>query len=194
MKKQQGQGKSQQEQKKKQQQQEKRHLETLEILRRAKDPKEKQLTVNFETESIEVRDRLKEILNKNFDDPQDKYILYYKGIRKVLMHYLPKGKDFKTERDIIYDEKNIFLNRGKAKDSTGLRGSDGRMTYNDDMAELADLIADWVMTTQDPVDLYQRLYDLNEKYNYGHQMYDETSLSFHNAMKKTAKAPKPDDD
>jgi hypothetical protein len=169
----------------------KKHFEKLEILRRAKDPKEKQLTANFDTNSFEVRDRLKEILNKSFEDPEAKYNLYYNGIRKVLMQYLPKGKAFEKERQIIYDEKNVFLNRGKAKDKAGIRGSDGRMTYNDDMSELADLIADWVMTTQDPVDLYQRLYDLNEKYNYGHQEYDESSKSWHRIMGKIAKVPKP---
>tara|TARA_B100001059_G_C17688001_1_gene503394 strand:+ start:257 stop:820 length:564 start_codon:yes stop_codon:yes gene_type:complete len=171
----------------------KKHSEKLEILRRVKDPKEKQLIVNFESDSLEIRDRLKEILNKSFDDPEAKYNLYYKGIRHVLMQYLPKGKDYETERNVIYDEKNVFLNRGKAKDKAGLRGSDGRMTYNDDMGELADLIADWVMSSQDPVDLYQRLYDLNEKYEYGHQDYDDSSKGWHRMMKKIAKVPKPKD-
>ena len=172
----------------------KKHLEKLQILRRAKDPKEKQLVVNFESESLEVRDRLKEILNKNFDDPEEKYTLYYKGIRRVLMQYLPKGPEFKTERDIIYDEKNVFLNRGKAKGKDGIRGGDGRMTYNDDMAEIADLVADWVMSSQDPVDLYQRFYDLNDKYGYGHQDYDDTAKAWHRAMGKIAKVPKPKED
>lgn len=161
---------------------EKKHQEKLEILRRTKDPKEKQLVVNFESETLEEIDRVKEILNKKFDDPEEKYNLYYNGIRKVLMDYLPKGSSFKVERQIIYDEKNVFLNRGKAKNKFGYRGSDGRMTYNEDMNELTDLITDWVMTSQDPVDLYQRLYDLNEKYNYGHQEYDDTSKSFERMM------------
>lgn len=164
-------------------QEDKKYLEKLEILQRAKDQKEKQLIVDFETDNIEEIDRVKEILNKNFDDPQEKYELYYNGIQKVLMKYLPKGKDFKEQRQIIYDEKNMFLNRGKAKNEKGIRGSDGRMTYNEDMMELTNLISDWVTSSQDPVDLYQKLYDLNEKYEYGHQNYDYTSQSFHKSSK-----------
>ena len=165
---------------------EKKHLEKLKILQDAKTSKEKQLAVDLDTHSIEEIDRLKEILNKKFDDPEEKYQLYYNGIRKVLMQFLPKGKSFEKERRIIYDEKNIFLNRGKAKDIDGIRRSDGRMTFNDDMNVMADLISDWVMTSQDPVDLYQRLFDLNEEYGYPHQEYDGSSASVHNSMKKTS--------
>ena len=39
------------------------------------------------------------------------------------MDYLPKGKEFQEVRQIIYDEKNIFLNAGKRKsDNDGIRG------------------------------------------------------------------------
>ena len=66
----------------------------------------------------------------------------------------------------------------------GRRGSDSRMTYNEDLNEMVSLVTDWVVNSLDPVDLYQQLYDLNEKYGYGHQYYDETSKSFENAMNK----------
>ena len=58
------------------------------------------------------------------------------------------------------------------------------MTYNEDLNEMVSLVTDWVVNSLDPVDLYQQLYDLNEKYGYGHQFYDETSKSFENAMNK----------
>lgn len=172
----------------------KRHQEKLELLQKVKSSKENQLVVDFDDDSLKEVNQVKELLNKSFDDPDEKYELYYKGIRKALMKYLPSGPSFKQERDIIYDEKNIFLNRGKAKDARGIRGGDGRMAFNDDMHELVDLIADWIMTSQDPVDLYQRLYDLNDKHNYGHQQYDDSSPSFHKAMSKIAKVPKPKDE
>ena len=167
---------------------EKKYLEKLKILQDARSSRERQLTVDLDTHSIEEIDRLKEILNKQFDDPEEKYQLYYKGIRKVLMQFLPRGKSFAKERQIIYDEKNIFLNRGKAKNRDGIRGSDGRMTFNDDMNVMADLVSDWVMTSQDPVDLYQRLFDLNEQYGYPHQEYDDSSSSVHLGMKKDSDA------
>jgi hypothetical protein len=162
-----------------------KHFLKLQILQKAKESKERQLSINLDTQNFEEIDKVKEILSKNFDDPEEKFDLYYKAIRKVIMKYLPKGKEFKEERQIIYDEKNIFLTRGKAKDQNGIRGGDSRMGYSDDMYELVNLITDWAGTTQDPVDLYQRIYDLNDKYNYGHQQYDESSKDFHKAMNES---------
>lgn len=176
--------KKQQEEQEKQEikQDDAKHFLKLQILQKAKDSKEKQLSINLDTQNFEEIDKVKEILSKSFDDPDEKYDLYYKAIRKVLMKYLPKGKEFQEERQIIYDEKNIFLTRGKAKNLNGVRGGDGRMGYSDDMYELVNLITDWAGTTQDPVDLYQRIYDLNDKHNYGHQQYDDSSKGFHVAM------------
>ncbi|WP_206513713.1 hypothetical protein [Pseudoflavitalea rhizosphaerae] len=106
------------------------------------------------------------------------------GIQKVMMTYLPKGKSFKEARDIIYDEKNVFLNLGKKKsDNNGIRGSDGRMTYQPVMNEMVDLLVKWVAESQNPFKLYNMLYDLNEKHGYGHELYDSTVLRFANAMR-----------
>jgi hypothetical protein len=159
-----------------------KHFLKLQILQKAKEAKEKQLSINLGTQSFEEIDKVKAILSKNFDDPEEKFDLYYKATRRILIKYLPKGKGFKQERDIIYDEKNIFLTRGKIKNKSGIRGADSRMAYNDDMYELVDLITDWVSTSQDPVDLYQRIYDLNDKHGYSHQHYDDTSKGFQKAM------------
>jgi hypothetical protein len=168
-----------------------KHFLKLQILQRAKEAKEKQLTVNLDSTGFEEINKVKELLDKKFDDPEEKFELYYKAIRNILMKYLPQGKDFKEERQIIYDEKNIFLTRGKAKNQMGIRGADSRMGYNDDMYELVNLINDWVSSTQDPVDLYQRIYDLNDKHGYGHQQYDESSKDFHKTMAHISKVPKP---
>lgn len=164
-----------------------KHFLKLQILQRAKEAKEKQLSINMDTQSFEEIDKVKAILSKNFDDPEEKFDLYYKATTRVLMKYLPKGKGFKVERSIIYDEKNIFLTRGKVKNKSGIRGGDSRMGYTDDMYELVNLITDWVSTTQDPVDLYQRIYDLNDKHGYPHQQYDESSKGFHLAMAENNK-------
>jgi len=101
------------------------------------------------------------------------------------MGYLPKGKKFKEVRDIIYDEKNIFLNLGNRKsDNKGIRKSDGRMTFQPTMNEILDIIVKWVGDSQNPFNLYREFFELNEKHGYGHEEYDKTSLSIAKAMYK----------
>src|SRR5690554_5580148 len=103
-------------------------IERLELLQRASEKTGKQLTISSETGNLEEIDELKQLVGKEFENPEEKYQLYYNGIRKLLMDYLPKGKDYKQLRGIIYDEKNVFLNLGKKKsDNNGIRKSDGRM-------------------------------------------------------------------
>lgn len=149
-------------------------LESLELLRRANESKGKQLRVDLLEGNLKEVDELKEITAKDFDDPEVKYNIYYKGLRNLLMKVLPKGKEFTEGRQLIYDEKNIFLNRGKKKsDHNGVRGSDGRMTYQEKMDEMLTLVSKWSSESQDPIDLYNMLYDLNERHGYGHEAYDD---------------------
>ena len=77
--------------------------------------------------------------------------------------------------------KNIFLNRGKKKsdNENGIRGSDGRMTYQEKMNEMLDVITKWVASSQNPVEVYEALYRLNEKHGYGHENYDKTKTNSH---------------
>ncbi|AWG22657.1 hypothetical protein FFWV33_14530 [Flavobacterium faecale] len=160
-------------------------LERLEILQKSNEKVGKQLTINSELGNLEEIDELRGLLGKEFENPEEKYNIYYKGIRKLLMEYLPKGKDYKEIRDIIYDEKNIFLNNGKRKsDNNGVRLSDGRMTFQVNMNEILDIIVSWISDSQNPFDLYRLFYDLNEKFGYGHEQYDKSTLNVANAMLK----------
>lgn len=160
-------------------------IERLELLQQANEKVGKQLSINSESGSLEEIDELRNLVGKEFENPEEKYNLYYKGIRKLLMDFLPKGKEFKEVRDIIYDEKNIFLNLGKRKsDNNGVRGSDGRMTFQPVMNELLDIIIKWVGESQNPFDIYRQFYELNEKYGYGHEEYDKSALSVSKAMMK----------
>ncbi|GAB3830470.1 hypothetical protein GCM10028895_46610 [Pontibacter rugosus] len=43
----------------------------------------------------------------NMQNPSESHRLYY-AIRRVLMTYLPQGKENKPLRDMIYEQKNIF--------------------------------------------------------------------------------------
>jgi hypothetical protein len=160
-------------------------IERMELLRKVHEKTGKQLRIEASSGSLQEIDELKGLLGKNFDNPEEKYNIYYKGVRNVLMQYLPKGREFQEARQIIYDEKNIFLNSGKKKsDNNGIRGSDGRMTFQSKMNEMLDLLLQWVSRSQNPFTLYQWLYDLNEKHQYGHEVYDETTMGFADAMKK----------
>lgn len=144
----------------------------------------KQLRVDSQTGAIREVDELKDLLKRQIESPEEKYNIYYLGIRRILMRYLPKGPEYSMERQFIYDEKNIFLNRGKRKsDNNGTRGSDGRMTYQPVMDEMLDIIAKWAIGTQNPFELYTELYNLNERHGYGHEVYDDTSKKFQKAKK-----------
>ena len=131
-------------------------IERMELLQKANEKVGKQLSINTEKGNLEEVDELRELIGKEFEDPEEKYNIYYRGIRRLLMDYLPKGKEFKEARDIIYDEKNIFLNLGKKKsDNNGIRKSDGRMTFQPVMNEILDIIVSWVAESQNPFDLYR---------------------------------------
>ena len=158
-------------------------IERLELLQMANEKVGKQLTIDSQSGIVEEFDELRSLIGKDFENPEEKYNLYYKGIRKLLMDFLPKGKEFKNVREIIYDEKNVFLNLGKKKsDNKGIRKSDGRMTYQPVMNEILDIIIRWVGESQNPFDIYLDFYELNDRHNYGHEVYDETTKSVANAM------------
>jgi hypothetical protein len=160
-------------------------LERLEILQKSNEKVGKQLTFSSESGGLEEIDELRGLIGKEFENPEEKYNIYYKGIRKLLMEYLPKGKEFKEIRDIIYDEKNIFLNNGKKKsDNNGIRLSDGRMTFQNNMNEILEIIVGWISESQNPFDIYRLFYELNEKSGYGHEQYDKSTLNVANAMLK----------
>ena len=163
----------------------KEDIERLELLQKANEKVGKQLTIGAEKGNLEEVDELRQLIGREFENPEEKYNVYYNGIRKLLMDYLPKGKEFKEVRDIIYDEKNIFLNAGKRKsDNNGVRKSDGRMTFQPVMNEILDIIVKWVADSQNPFDIYREFYELNERHGYGHEEYDSTALSITKAMLK----------
>lgn len=165
----------------------KNDIERLELLQRSHEKKGKQLAIDGEAGSLKEIDELRELVGKQLDDPAEKYNIYYGGIRKLLLDHLPKGKDYKEMRDIIYDEKNIFLNLGKRKcDGGGVRGSDGRMTFQPVMKDILDIVITWVGGSQNPFDLYRAFYMLNEKHGYSHEEYDESTRGVANAMLELA--------
>lgn len=168
---------------KKQQQLTEQDIERMELLQKSNEKIGRQLTISSEDYNLQEIDELRQFLGKDFENPEEKYNTYYVGIRRLLIQYLPKGKEFKEVRDIIYDEKNIFLNAGKKKsDNNGIRKSDGRMTFQTNMNEILDIVVKWIAESQNAFEIYRQFYDLNERYGYGHENYDKSALSVSKAM------------
>lgn len=146
----------------------KEDTERLELLQKADEVKGEQLSVNLDSEII-VENQAIKLLGQTIDDPVEKFQLYYHGLSKLLKDNLPKGKENEQVRRIIYDEKNILINRGAKKDEKGIRGSDGRMAYIEDLETAIQIVADWISTKGSPSEIFMAFWDKNEELNYGHQ-------------------------
>lgn len=146
----------------------KEDLERLEILQKSEDVKGEQLIINLDSELV-IENQAELLLGQRIDDPVQKFQLYYHGLTKLLKDNLPKGKEFEDVRRIVYDEKNILINRGAKKDEKGIRGSDGRMAYIEDLEEAIKIVADWTSRKGSPAELFMAFWDKNEELEYGHQ-------------------------
>lgn len=130
------------------------------ILMKADENRHETLTIDFEG-NINFKNEIEELMLDPIDNPEEKYDIYYKVINKLLRKYLPKGEEFKSARDLIYEEKNTFLTRGHRINEKGVRGADGRMGYTDDMHEMVNIITGWVTSNGSMYELYTRIRDLN---------------------------------
>ncbi|VFA44294.1 MULTISPECIES: hypothetical protein [Chryseobacterium] len=146
----------------------KEDLERLEILQKAEEVKGEQLTLNLDAE-LAIENEAEKLLGQKIDDPVTKFQLYYQGLTKLLKDNLPKGKENEDVRRVIYDEKNILINRGAKKDEKGIRGSDGRMAYLEDLETAIKIVADWTSRKSSPTELFMAFWDKNEELGYGHQ-------------------------
>lgn len=146
----------------------KEDLERYEILQKSEEIKGEQLSLNWKSELI-VENEAEKLISKRIDDPVEKFQLYYKGLHKMLKDFLPKGKKHEEARRLIYDEKNVLINRGEKKDEKGIRGSDGRMAYIEDLELGILIVANWITNKGSYWDLYRAFWDKNEELNYGHQ-------------------------
>lgn len=142
--------------------------ERMEILQKADEVKGEQLKLNIDSELV-VENEAEKLIAQRIDDPVEKFQLYYHGLHKMLKDFLPKGKQNEEARRLIYDEKNILINRGAKKDDKGIRGSDGRMAYIEDLELALAIVANWITNKGSYYDLYQAFWDKNEELNYGHQ-------------------------
>jgi hypothetical protein len=146
----------------------KEDIERLELLQKSEEIKGEQLLLDIDSKLV-IENEAEKLLGQKIDDPVTKFQLYYNGLTKLLKDNLPKGKDYEDVRRILYDEKNILINRGAKKDEKGIRGSDGRMAYLDDLEEAIKIVADWTSQKGTPAELFMSFWDKNEELGYGHQ-------------------------
>lgn len=146
----------------------KEDMERLEILQKADEVKGEQLSINLDSE-LTMENQAVKLLGQTIDDPVEKFQLYYHGLTKLLKDNLPKGKENEQVRRIVYDEKNVLINRGAKKDEKGIRGSDGRMAYIEDLEFAIQIVADWISKKGSPSEIYMAFWDKNEELGYGHQ-------------------------
>jgi hypothetical protein len=146
----------------------KEDIERLELLQKSEEIKGEQLLLDIDAKLV-IENEAEKLLGQKIDDPVTKFQLYYNGLTKLLKDNLPKGKDYEDVRRIVYDEKNILINRGAKKDEKGIRGSDGRMAYLDDLEEAIKIVADWTSQKGTPAELFMLFWDKNEELGYGHQ-------------------------
>jgi hypothetical protein len=146
----------------------KEDMERLEILHKSEEIKGEQLTLDIDSQ-ISIENQAEKLIGQKIDDPVQKFQLYYRGLNSLLRDNLPKGKANEEVRRIVYDEKNILINRGAKKDEKGIRGSDGRMAYLEDLEMAIKIVADWISKKGSPAELFMAFWDKNEEMNYGHQ-------------------------
>lgn len=163
--------------------------EIRELSKRADETSSKQLELPVGDEDIDVG--FDSNIFKDTADPERSHRLYY-GIQRMLKDYLPKGESNKKLRKYVYDEKNLFLNRGMDVDpKTGLRNSDGRMSFIPNFLEVAfNVVSKWVQSGSNSFDIYKNFWDLNEERGYHKEKQKLTP--FDNLLDATLKVPKPE--
>lgn len=129
---------------------------------------------------------------KDTANPDKSHKLYY-GIQRLLRDYLPKGIDNKKLRQFVYDEKNLFLNRGIEKNEFGVRGSDSRMTYINNFLEIGfNTVAKWIASGANSFDIYSDFWQLNE--DRGYHKEEQPKGDFDNVVGAMLKVPPPPKD
>lgn len=154
------------EEEKKKKLQEQKEREKMELLAKADEIKN-QTFVFDETGELHLKKEIEELSLEPIDNPEERYETYYKIVNRLLRKHLPKGKENKKARDLIYEEKNTFLTRGHRKDARGYRGADGRMSYIADIHELINILTEWAVSHGTMFELYNKLRKVNIEKGYG---------------------------
>lgn len=143
----------------------KRKQEIAEMFANSELIKGEQLVIS-EFGELKTEKAIKQFALGTTENPSRKYKLYYLGIQKIMMKYLPSGEKNKKFRNLIYEEKNVYLTRGKRKNKFGVRGADSRMGFMTDAQQVFNIVLKWASSENSPVELYASLSDLNAQSGY----------------------------
>ena len=133
----------------------------MELLQRTDEIKGQQLFPTADGQLVRAPEISINLGVADIDDPLKKFDIYYNNINRILKRALPKGKQYKKQRDYIYEEKNVILTRGKRIKEDGTRGADGRMGYIVDAEEVLEMVARWEKESGKMVDLFNQLHTYN---------------------------------
>ena len=123
----------------------------------------KQLGLGLPDEEAAGEDLAGEDLLRDLQNPEEAHSLYY-AIRRELMNGLPAGGENKELRQFVYDEKNLYLNRGKEIDpDTGIRGSDGRQAYLQHLQNALIAVRRWSAQGGNAFDAFMMFRDMNKQ-------------------------------
>lgn len=149
--------------------QERQHQEFLDKLRRMSDEAEANAEGKQGAFDFADRDDEEPVSSGIFNDsqnPEEAYDLYY-AIRRILMRGLPSGEDNKELRQMVYDEKNLFLRSGVHRPLDGSPvGADSRQGFLSLMRDSYVATQNWGRRGGSPYDIFQDYYDLNKKMGY----------------------------
>lgn len=157
--------------------------EIEEIFQNSEETKGQRLLFDDLAKNLKTEDEVKKLIfgNEIIDDPQSKHSIYYNGIEKMLRIITRSGKNATSVSfEILREEKNIFLARGKQKDHKGIRHFDVRQAYEVDMDAAYDIILKAITSGMDPYDLYIDFRNENINKGYYNYLIEGNSLSIAN--------------
>jgi hypothetical protein len=118
-------------------------------------------------------------------NPDEAHRLFW-AIQHELMAGLPRGIAHKELRDIVYEEKGDYINRGKLKNAAGIRGSDQRAGYLTHLRRALRVVRRWRREGGTAFDIWYEFRKMNE--DAGYRPKQEGPLSIQGSLDDVLKA------
>lgn len=157
--------------------------EIQELFQSSEETKGQRMLFDDLAKNLKSEDEVKKLIfgNEIIDNPQGKHSIYYNGIEKMLRIITRLGKrESDISFDILREEKNIFLARGKQKDSKGVRHFDVRQSFESDMDGAYNIILKAVTSGMSAYELYIDFRNENINLGYYNYLLESNILSISN--------------
>lgn len=155
------------------------NLDDLEFLFEETE-KQSELGIGLDIDEELIKDA-QQIDDNEFHDPDKAHTLFY-SIQRIIISRIPKG----TGRDLVLQQKTLFLNRGKNSDA------DSRTSPNRPFSTILSIVIDWANNYPNDkgFKLFSMIYDLNQKAGYEVKLKG-LGKEWNTKMKKIANAANP---